>query len=76
MKFKNETSGDVIEVPPPRFGKSSIILNGEVLFLVEYSDNPTYVRVLNGPSFSEPERFAEWVVSLIAPDEPHWVSAN
>ena len=51
--FKNELTGDVVEVPPPdKEGRSVVKLNGEIIEQVTYSDEDGgYATTADGRKF-------------------------
>lgn len=68
MRFRNERTGDVLEVPPPNeIGESVVLLNGAVIERVLYSDvGDGSVTLGDGRVFAAGEEFAAYIVSLAA----------
>lgn len=61
MRFKNEITGDIMEVPPPdRLGASVVLFNGKVVEHVLYSDQDNSATLGDGQKFYEGQ-FAEYL---------------
>lgn len=69
MKFKNQITGDVLEVPRPnRLGQSVILLNGAVIEQVLYSDVDNSVTLGDGRQFSAGKDFASYLLTKLNPE--------
>lgn len=65
MRFKNENTGDVIDVPRPDIlGNGSVRFNGRVVERVTYSDIDASVTLSDGRKFYNNE-FAEYLVKQL-----------
>ena len=67
MRLKNNLTGDVLSVPPPGpLGDSVVLLNGQVVERVLYSDNGDGLITLgNGMTFPRGDGFPEYLVGRL-----------
>jgi hypothetical protein len=64
VKFQNNITGDVLEVPPPdEAGRAVVLLNGQVLERVVYGEDS--VTLEDGRTFPSGAEFAKYLAGIL-----------